>query len=488
MKSVMLCALVGMLLPLAGGAALDGLDVVHGGMRSERASSHDVSGGNDDSINPVAPGTTLTLLDTGGPGRITHMWFTVSAFPGHTTFLRDLVLRIYWEESPVPSVEVPLGDFFALGHGLTYQVNSAPISVGYDDKALNCYWPMPFYKHARIQLCNVGQRSIRRVFYNIDYETGRLPRGLGLFHAEYRCRRDLPPQSPQANTTGRDNYVILSATGTGQYVGCCLFVDAEPGGWWGEGDDMLFVDGNDRPSIIGTGSEDYFCDAWGFDAAYSYPYYGVPLLQQNPGERSRVSCYRFHIADPVRFGQSIKVTIEHLYGAKVKNDYSSVAYWYQDHPARERAVLPTGEALEPRPRPAAPRPDRYTLAAVELEASLRARGVPALAITTGFGQMLGGGYLQVPLSDRPVDVPLPVGRDGTYRVRVHPSGEDTTGPVVLQLQGCDAVRYPKGARADLPDVWIDLGVSPSRHGALTLSVAGSGLFGLDRIEVRRVSD
>jgi len=280
---------------------------------SHRASSYDRTGGNIDIISSFAPRATEVLLDTEGPGKITHMWLTFTSFPGNQTALRDLVIRMYWEHSSVPSVEVPLGDFFALGHNKYYQVQSIPVAVGDNRRALNCYWPMPFYKHARIELYNNGRRSIRRIYYNIDYELGSIPARQGLFHAEYRRDKELRGQSKHGNTTGKDNYVILETEGRGHYVGCVLYVDAQPGGWWGEGDDMIFIDHYEKPVIIGTGSEDYFCNAWGYANAFSYPYYGAPLLEKRPDGGKYTTVYRWHVQDPVRFTKHIKVTIEHVY-------------------------------------------------------------------------------------------------------------------------------------------------------------------------------
>jgi len=359
---------------------------------------------------------------------------------------------------------------------MTYRIKSAPICVGYDDKALNCYWPMPFYKHCRITLENTAPRAIRRVFYNIDYEKGPLPRGLGLFHAEFRSIHDLPPQHNGGNLTGADNYTILWATGTGRYVGCCLFVDAQPGGWWGEGDDMMQIDGEPTPRIIGTGSEDYFCDAWGFDEAYNYPHYGVPLLDVERGQRSRISCYRFHIPDPVHFQKSIRVSIEHLYGSGVKNDYSSVAYWYQDQPNTSRPPLPSGANFEPRPRPETLK-DSYSLDGTELEAPLRGAGVDARSITTGYRAASGGGYLELPLNGQTVTLNLPVAGPGRYDVRLVPYGVETTA--TLRLQDGKAVDVAKGEKR------VDLSTAEATGKSLTLTVTGTGKFGIDRIEIHK---
>lgn len=305
---------------------------------SGRTGTHDPAG-NADSLNSFGPGATQVLLDVAGPGRINHVWMTYATFAGHQTLLRDLVLRMYWEQSTVPAVEVPLGDFFALGHGRSYQVNSAAIVVGDHVRALNCYWPMPFYQHARIELYNGGERTVRRIFYNIDYETGPIESELGLFHAVYHRNKSLAGQNRFALEPEK-NYVILETEGRGQYVGCVLNVDADAKGWWGEGDEIIYVDRRDKPAISGAGSEDYFCNAWGFRNEFSYGYYGVPLLETLDNERKLTTAYRWHIPDPVRFERYVKVTLEPIYDESVTNDYSSVAFWYQHDPIKHRRPLP----------------------------------------------------------------------------------------------------------------------------------------------------
>ncbi|HBO45861.1 MAG TPA: hypothetical protein DD670_18440 [Planctomycetaceae bacterium] len=405
---------------------------------SHRASSFDRTGGNDDNLMSFEPGQTAVLLDTKGPGVITHIWFTVSAFRGGPdTVLRDLVLRIYWEGSKTPSVEAPLGDFFGLGHGRVYPVQSLPINVGADPRALNCYWPMPFYKHARIELTNEGKQSVRRIYFNISYELGKIQPNQGLFHAEYRSVRDLKPQVLVRNTHGEDNYVLLDTEGEGQYVGCFLFVDAAPGGWWGEGDEMIFVDGESKPSIVGTGTEDYFCEAWGFDRVTGFPYYGIPLLDKLPNGRTQTTCYRFHVPDPVRFKKAIRVTIEHGWAKDVTNDYSSVAFWYQTEPVATRPTLPKGEDARPRNH-AAEEPKRLTSVrwpAMQAETPLRALGIGARAITTGYGQTQFGGYLRLDAPNQEIALPLPLFAPGTYQVQVKLVALGSAAPVTLALDG-----------------------------------------------------
>ena len=491
MVSVTVCSYFAalMLCCVSWGADLDGLATVKPGSASQRASSYDRSGGNTDNIESFAPQSTHVLLDCAGPGRINHLWLTVSPFPNHTTCLRDLVVRMTWENAPVPAVEVPLGDFFALGHAKRYSFQSAPIAVGINDRALNCYWPMPFHKHARVELFNNGRRSIRRIYYHVDYELGPQPENQGLFHSLFRMERGLKTQSHANNTTGKDNYVILETEGLGQYVGCALFIEAQPGGWWGEGDDMIFIDHSENPVIIGTGSEDYFSNAWGYDAAFSYPYYGCPLLEKQPDGRTYTTVYRWHISDPIRFRQHIRVTLEHIYSDRVANDYSSVAYWYQLQPLQRRERLPYAELNHPKLHaPPKPAPASFDLDATELEPALQSRGIAARSITAGYGEgYLNGGWLRVDNVASPLEIPIIVPEDGAYRVRVKPVSHVLQNPIRAGFKGGLMQTFEKrdGHESRIP--YLDLGTASSQSNLLTLVIEGGPTIGLDHLRIEKAS-
>lgn len=468
---------------------------------SHRASSHDVTGGNDDSLVSFAPGETRILLDTDGPGRITHIWMTLARFPGHEFAPRDVVLRIYWEHSPVPSVEVPLGDFFGLGHGRLYAYQSRPMAVGGNPAAMNCYWPMPFQKHARVELFNAGTRSIRRLYYNLDYELGKIPADQGLFHALYRRER-LAGQSFEGNTTGEENYVILETEGRGQYVGCTLSVDAQPGGWWGEGDEMIFIDHADKPSIIGTGSEDYFCNAWGYKEAFSYPYYGAPLLVNEENGRKLATVYRWHVPDPVRFKRHIKVTIEHLWEQGLLNDYTSVAYWYQTEPVKQRQPLPPAAENQPRSvteqAPVVPADQnqsastRFDVDGTELEPDCLARGIKARSITANLSEgYTNGGWLQIHTGGEPVELHLPVPGPGTYRVLVKPVNHLLDQSLSIGLADSEArtaekiVPPPDKPWTERNVPYVDLGTGRASGNTLAVIVSGSPTIGIDGFRIVR---
>ncbi len=463
---------------------------------SHRASSYDRSGGNVDNVTSFAPGQTHVMLDTDGPGQITHLWMTLARFPGHRTVIRDLVIRMYWDHSKVPSVEVPVGDFFAMGHAKMYQVRSVPISVGIHRVAMNCYWPMPFHKHARVELYNNGNRSIRRIYYNLDYELGDIPENQGLFHALYKRRPRLKTQTHGLNPTGKENYVILETEGCGQYVGCVLSVDAEYGHWWGEGDEMIFIDHAAKPTIHGTGSEDYFGNAWGYREPFSYPYYGAPYYKVTQKGERVCTVYRWHIPDPVRFSEHIKVTIERFFDPGKENDYTTVAYWYQEEPIKQRPPIPRGEANHPRPLPKItiekpePIPFSDKMDATELEADLLARGIKARAITAGLDEgYAGGGWLKIDTDNKPVELHVPVPKnDASYLLAVKPVLHLIEDEIQIGRTGekmhsfCEQPGRHQGEQFYLP-----LGTATPENNTIKITVQGNKIIGLDHLTINEVS-
>jgi hypothetical protein len=288
---------------------------------SHRASSSDPTGANADARR-VEPGASLTLLDTEGPGKVSHIWFTIASDePYH---LKRIVLRIYWDGETSPSVEAPIGDFFGLGLGDYYSWQSELLSVG-SENSLNSFFPMPFARHARITITNEGKQPVGSFYYNIDYQTDTRPLAPGTlyFHAQYRQAQPNhgwsntwtsngdPLVDDKRNTNGQDNYVWMEAKGSGQFAGVTMSVLQNQDGWWGEGDDMFFIDDDATPAINGTGSEDYFLGAWDFGGKpFSYQLYGAPVVgPELAGSRSSV--YRFHLDAPITFKRSFKATIEH---------------------------------------------------------------------------------------------------------------------------------------------------------------------------------
>ncbi|MBS1226464.1 MAG: hypothetical protein H6R32_398, partial [Candidatus Aminicenantes bacterium] len=317
----------------AAAAALPGQGLLEGlgrkqDYRSRRVSSYDRSGGNRDSI-VIGPGKTAVLAEIDGPAAIHHIWTTIAAEPFYG---RKIVLRIYWDGEKSPSVEAPVGDFFGVGHGLNRNFVSLPITCSSEGRARNCYWFMPFRKSCRITVENEGTRAVDAFYYYVDYrERTDLPADTPYFHAQYR--QDFPPDKDR-------NYLLLAAEGTGHFVGTNLSVLQRSLGWWGEGDDMIRVDGENKPSLHGTGSEDYYSDAWGMRESQS-PFYGCPLQEEDFQAGSKATVYRFHIPDPVPFTKSIQVSIEHGHANDRRDHLSSVAYWYQTEPHRAFPGLPS---------------------------------------------------------------------------------------------------------------------------------------------------
>lgn len=322
--------------------------------RTGRVSSWDTSGRNNDAWI-IEAGESCVLADIRGPGQITHIWMTQ---PNH---YRECLLRITWDNAKHPSVLVPLGDFFGLGHGLVASYQSYYFSAStrfpYEFNkgcALNCYLPMPFRERALVELVNESKEQHRQYFY-IDYETlNEVRDNAGYLHAEFRRTNpfggwghEIRVNTPQANISNKEkqawdnNYVILDTRGKGHYIGCNLSVTNFQGTWWGEGDDMIWVDGYKwPPDLHGTGSEDYLNQAWGMqEVAFmrngSSIFEGRTTRQHtsNPwSEGGYQTSYVFHIENPVRFQKEIKVTIEHGHGNHLANEMSSVGYWYAAEP------------------------------------------------------------------------------------------------------------------------------------------------------------
>jgi hypothetical protein len=279
-----------------------------------------------------------------------------------TFFPRKVVLRMYWDGETNPSVEAPIGDFFGMGHGITKNYTSACLMMSPEDgKAMNCFFPMPFSEGARIEVENQSNTSLKFYFY-IDYEEyDKLPENELRFHAQWtrQCPTDgIPDKGVDnavfefggKNTTGEGNYVILDAEGKGHYVGCNFNVHnlrfTQEWNWYGEGDDMIFIDGEAwPPSLHGTGTEDYFNTAWCPQQEICTPYHGL-ILGGGPNWSGRISTYRYHILDPVMFEKSIKVTIEHGHDNHRSDDISSTAYWYQTEPHKDfPQLLPAHQRL-----------------------------------------------------------------------------------------------------------------------------------------------
>lgn len=313
--------------------------------RSRRVSSTAKEfGGNGDSLE-IAPGKSAVLADLQGPGVITHIWFTTASLNPFSG--RSLVLRVYWDDAERPSIEVPLGDFFGVGHGAAVNLQSIPVNVSSYGRSRNCYWKMPFRKHAKITLSNEDEERMgpAEVYYYVDWEQpNSLPNDVLYFHARY-CQQT--PAQP-------GDHVLLETAGRGHYVGTVYSAHLVQTGWFGEGDDRFYIDGETVPSLQGTGTEDYIGDSWEF-REFNGPFQGVSLYEGLMfGDRA--SAYRWHITDPIRFTKSLKFSIEHR-GAKITEEgkqlsssneradwISSVAFWYQTPAVTWKEDLPPARA------------------------------------------------------------------------------------------------------------------------------------------------
>jgi len=351
--------------------------------RRERLSSWDQSGGNLDALQ-IKAGGTATLGTIEGAGCVKHIWVTMMTMPEDPADLCKVVLRARWDGCEQPSIHVPVGDFFGLGFGKRRNFSSLPLQASPENgKSLNCWFPMPFANGAHFEIENQSD-SLLIFFFYIDYESyASLEPGLGRFHACWNrqnptagiakdkgwTRNDFgysderpvgagfgfPGPWREANLDAKDNYVILDASGDGQYVGCVLNIDVferQVNDWYGEGDDMIFVDGEPwPPRLHGTGTEDYFNTAFCPTQEFSAPYHGITLYSGNPSWPwgGKNSMYRFHVEDPIRFEKSIKVTIETGHANALANDYSSVAYWYQSECANPGPQLAEVDSRLPRP-------------------------------------------------------------------------------------------------------------------------------------------
>ena len=299
------------------------------------------------------PGNSVVeLADIEGPGAIQQLWMTVKP-----EAWRQLILRCYWDHEDSPSVEVPLGDFFCSGWGERCNVNSLPISVN-PAGGFNSYWEMPFRRHARITIENLSPDEERNFFYQINYTLTEVPADRAYFHAQWRRNNPLPYQEVHTLLDG--------VTGQGHYVGTYIAWGVNNTGWWGEGEIKFYLDGDKEwPTICGTGTEDYFGGAWGFHfpageyGVFTTPFLGMPQVISPEGvsrTQQRFGLYRWHVLDPIRFRQDLRVTIQALGWRRplagqrrylpLQDDIASTAIWYQTEPHAPFPALPDLNYLE----------------------------------------------------------------------------------------------------------------------------------------------
>jgi hypothetical protein len=318
--------------------------------KSLKQSSFDRTGGNADAFH-IAPGAELEVFQSAGPGVITHIWFTIAARSGH--HLKEIVLRIFWDGNSKPSVEVPIGDFFGLNLGDYFVYQSVFLNCS-SVKALNCYFAMPFQKSARITVTNESKAEVGAFYSNIDYQlVPSLPAEALYFHAQYRQATPNRADSYSAgqkeiNLNGAHNYIFFETTGRGHLMGVTFGVLQNSDGWFGEGDEMIFIDNPDKPAITGTGTEDYLNGAWDFAAVpFAHLYNGAPFISSAERDGGRYCVYRWHADNPVTFNTYMRHTIEHGHANDRADNFYSVGYWYQTEPATDFPPLPPVETRWP---------------------------------------------------------------------------------------------------------------------------------------------
>lgn len=297
----------------------------------------------------VKPNETAVLADYKGSGIIRHIWMTADS-----RMARAGVLRFYWDGEAEPSVEVPFADFYAMGHGKRYDVNSLPVVVN-PNGGMNCYWPMPFRKGFRITFTNEHHEEVRGFFFQITFDETEVADDAAYFHAQWRrsmTTRDYP-----------EHVIVDNIKGKGQYVGTYMAWMQYSDCWWGEGEVKFYMDGDgEYPTICGTGTEDYFGGAWNFGGDYktsfgnnySTPFLGFPYSETGDGKVPKHSLYRWHVMDPIRFEKDLKVTMQALGWwpngkyQPLTEDIASVAYWYQTEPHTKFPAFPELDDRWPR--------------------------------------------------------------------------------------------------------------------------------------------
>jgi len=319
--------------------------------RSLKQSSFDRTGGNRDYWS-IKPAETREVFNDKGAGVITHIWYTISARSGN--HLKELVMRIYWDGNSKPSVETPIGDFFGLNLNSYFNYESEYLACS-PGKSLNCYFAMPYRSGARITVTNEGTQDVGSFYSNIDYQSvPSLPADTLYFHAQYRQSAPcVPNTASKINLDGKLNHVYCETRGRGHLMGITLGVLQNADGWWGEGDEMIFVDDDSKPVITGTGSEDYLLGSWDFggrdgSVPFGYHMYGAPLIVNPERTGGRYCCYRWHGDNPVTFSRYMKHTMEHGHANDRGDNFYTVGYWYQADVFTDFPAMPAAQDRIPR--------------------------------------------------------------------------------------------------------------------------------------------
>jgi len=446
--------------------------------RNRRISSNEQPNWNDGNFDmtPLPPGKVLEMPILEGPGVINHIWLTSHA--GGVNELNALSLRIYWDDQDEPGVEVPLGEFFAVGQKVAV-VDSFPVQVS-PSGSLTCYWRMPFAKSARIVVTNDNPNRTTGLYWQIDWvKLNELLPNTPYFYAKYR--QEYPA------VMGRD-YLIADIEGNGQFVGTVMSVTMVQDGWFGEGDDFFYIDGEEVPSLQGTGSEDYFNDAWGFRERTS-PWFGQPRWQGYDAGDNGI-CYRWHILDPVGFKESLKVTIEHK-GNRANSEeawfierpdfFSSVAYWYQLGEPKPFGCLPSYTER------CVPWQDHHLVRTFQ-QAKANSDGEVTVQAVGFFG---GRPSLQWQNTETGAKMSLPftAAEDGRYAVRLIAFTSPDCGSYDIQLDGITIASDVSLQTKDFDETDLLLGVHNLTQGEHTLTfcaVSGSSKLALELLRLLKL--
>jgi len=427
--------------------------------RNRRVSSNEQPAWNDGNMDMtiLPPGKSIEMPLLQGPGVITHVWMTSHA--GRVDELNALSLRVYWDGQKEPAIEAPLAEFFAVGQGTPAPVESLPVQVS-PTGALSCYWRMPFAQSARIVVSNDNPNRTTGLYWQVDWvELDSLPDDTPRFYARYR--QEYPA------VLGRD-YLVADLQGRGAYVGTVMSVTLAQDGWWGEGDDFFYIDGESVPSLQGTGSEDYFNDAWGFRPRTGH-WFGQPRWQGDQAGDSGIA-YRWHVLDPVGFTQSLKVAFEHKgnYEDEINGFFierpdfiNSVAFWYQVGQPKPFGQLP------PYPERCVPWQIHHLVRAFR-DAKVRGGAKPQVDYA---GMMGARPVLSWPntAAGARLTVPFEVAQDGRYAVRVMAVAAPQYGLCDIEVDGKVVLAGADFRAADYQELDLSLRTNEFKAGRHVLS-------------------
>ncbi len=447
--------------------------------RNRRVSSNQRPGWHSENLDMdwLMPGESVDMPVLEGPGVITHIWFT--SHSGWMGELHSLTLRIYYDGSDEPGVEVPVGDFFAVGQGKPAEVNSIPVQVS-PTGSLTCYWRMPFRKQARIVVTNDNPDRSTGLYWQVDWvQLEDLPAETPYFHARYR--QEYPAVS------GRD-YVLADLKGTGYYVGTVMSVTLGQDGWFGEGDDFFYIDGEEIPSLQGTGSEDYFNDAWGYRVRTT-PWFGQPRWQGYSAGDCGV-CYRWHLPDPVYFKEALRVEIEHRGNEEDSEDgfyverpdfFSSVAFWYQTGKPRTKfPALPSWyERRVPWQHHHLVKTYRFAKTSGKAKVNVETQGFFGARPVLGWPNEEPGAVLTLPFE---------LSEDGQYSVRLTAVSRPGNGTYDIEIDGTK-VTTTDFASTETAEADVPLGTHKLAKGKHTLAFRANdqaGVVGPLAVEVLRL--